>query len=822
MKKKNIAHNGIPAIQVSTLLIFLIYMYPSCVIGQNDLHRSNLINSNLQNGLRYDGSNVKILIREEGFVNDHIDFKGRLENTFSRISTDNHQDLVSGCLGGSGNRNPLVQGMAPGVDIVIGRYFDNIAIIADSTLAFHKNKGVVIVNSSYADFGICNGGYNLHAHVIDKQLFDYPTLAHVFVAGNAGSSDCGYGVGSRFGNLEGGHLTAKNAISVGAVSAFSSLSSFSSKGPTMDGKLKPDLVAMGENYETTAPPNTYEIHSGTSYASPAVAGIMAQLYHAYKDLNQGINPPSALIKAAMCNTAEDLGNPGPDYSHGFGLVHAGRAYEVIKERQYMADSLPVLGNQSHGLYIPAGVSEARIMLYWPDKEAFPGATKALVNDLDISLTDTASNTFLPLVLDPTPILARLNAPAVPGIDTLNNIEQIVLENPQAGMYQIHVNGTVMPFGKVGYYLTYAFLKDELKVTFPLGGEGFRPQEDLIIRWDAYSDTGFYQVDYTLDNGRNWINIANNVPGALRYQMWQTPAQASGQARIRITRGTQSSESQANFTIMETPQNIQFARVCQDFVTLTWDAEAGATSYDIFLLGEKYMDSIGTTSNTFFEPKIRYQDENWFSVRGRGDSGMLSRRAIAVRQQAGMLVNCAGVAPTAAFAVDTALCDSQAVYLSDQSLKAPDTWHWTITPSIGLTFIDNTTDSSQHPVLNFDQSGTYQVKLKVASSFGVDSTSQTIVINPCNTSLVGGFEDVSLSLIPNPNEGLFALRMEGALATSYQLALMDLQGKVLHQDFFRTAGTQFSRSYDLSHLAGGLYLLRLSDGEKTVVLKVVIR
>jgi PKD repeat protein len=586
--------------------------------------------------------------------------------------------------------------------------------------------------------------------------------------------------------------------------------------------LKPDIVAMGEDYESTIAPNTYQSVNGTSYASPAVAGIMAQLYQAYKEMNNGTNPPSALIKAVMCNTAEDLGNPGPDYSHGFGLVHVGRAYESLRDLQYTADSLPQLGNQSHTLEIPAGISEARIMLYWPDKEAAPGAQKALVNDLDITLTDTSGAIYQPLVLDPTPVLSRLRADAVPGTDTLNNIEQIVLKNPTAGSYQIHVNGSSMPTGKIGYYLTYYFFKDTLQLTFPLGSEAFRPQEDLILRWDAYSDTGSFDIDYTLDDGRTWTPIATGVNGALRYQTWQTPAQISGQARVRITRGPQASESRANFTIIETPKNIQFARVCQDFVSLTWDAVPGATSYDVFVLGEKYMDSVGTTTNTFFEPKIRYQNENWFSVRARGDSGILGRRAVAVMQDAGTLVNCAGVAPTAAFVVDTIQCDSQWVFLQDQSLKSPDRWQWAVSPNTGVNFIQNTSDSSTHPVISFTDTGSYQISLRTISQFGVDSTTQTVRIQSCNTAILPDFEAISINIVPNPNQGVFQLRMAGDLDERYDLELLDLKGRAVWMERLRIQGNQVVLEVDVQELPSGLYFLRVGDGKQAVVRKVVVR
>ncbi len=802
-------------------LLFFFHLAP--LSSQVALHRSNLINSFLTNGLKYDGAGIKVVVRDDGSVGPHIDFNGRLENIYQNHLGPHHSDLVAGCIAGYGNVNPEINGMAPGSDLIIWAFPDTFGSRFDSTLVFHKKYQAMITNTSFADqTAICNGGYNINAATVDRQLYENPNLIHVFVAGNAGTRDCGYGAGSSFGNIEGGHMSAKNGLAIGSVSHFSILSPFSSKGPTIDGRLKPDLLALGEDYTSTFPAHNYQTNDGTSLSSPAVAGILAQLYQAYKELHNGTNPPSALIKAVMCNTAEDLGNPGPDYSHGFGLVHAGRAYESLRDRQYIADSLPQLGSQSHKLEIPAGISEARIMLYWPDKEAVPGATKALVNDLDITLTDSAGTVFQPLVLDPTPVLARLRANAVPGTDTLNNIEQIVLKNPAPGTYQIHVNGSVMPLGKVGYYLTHYFFKDSLQLTFPLGHEAFRPNEDLILRWDAYSDTGTFDIDYTLDNGRSWTPIATGISGALRYQTWQTPAQISGQARVRITRGQQVSESRANFTIIETPANIQFARVCQDFVTLTWDAVQSATAYDIFVLGEKYMDSVGTTTHTFFEPKIRYQNENWFSVRARGDSGIVGRRAIAVKQEAGTLVNCAGEAPTANFILDTVFCDSQWVFLRDRSLKSPDSWQWTVIPSAGVSFIQNTADSSANPVISFVDTGSYQITLKAISQFGSDSSTQTVRITSCNTANAPAFEPFLLQVIPNPNTGIFQLRMEGKLSGRYQVELLDLQGKKLLEKSLSAQGELLVEDVDVRGLAGGLYFLRVGDTKGFVVKKLILQ
>ncbi len=785
----------------------------------NSIHRSNVIKGMGNIASRVTGEGVKVMIRDEGTIGPHIDFKGRVTNLISRSGgPDHHEDLIAGCIAGAGNLDPTISGMAPHALLFAVTYTDHFSGL-DTTLGMHKYQNVMISNSSYGDLTApCNGDYNQFASTVDKQLFENPSLMHVFAGGNEGNEDCGYVRG--FGNMAGGHLIAKNAIAVGSVSPLSVVSWFSSRGPGKDKRLKPDLVAMGEDYNTTFPPNTYDVAVGTSFAAPAVAGIMAQLYQAYKELHSGINPPSALIKALMCNTAEDLGNPGPDYKHGFGLVHAGRAYESLKNQQYLSDSLQVSATHTHNLQIPAGISEARIMLYWPDKEGMPGAAKTLITDLDVSLTDTANQTYLPLVLDPTPNLTNLNRNAQPGIDTLNNIEQIVLKNPQAGSYQIHVDGTSMPVGKTGYYLSWFFFKDELQVTFPYGGEAFAPQEDVIIRWDAYSDTGTFDVDYSLNNGRNWTSIATGVNGALRYQLWQTPAQISGQARIRVTRGTQTSESQQNFTIIESPDNLQFARVCQDFVSLTWDAVTGATSYDVFVLGEKYMDSVGSTSNTFFEPKIRYQNENWFSVRARGDSGIVGRRAIAVKQNPGILLNCAGVAPTALFSVDTVICDSQFVFLRDHSLKSPDNWSWSVSPAQGVSYIQNTSNSSRHPILSFVDTGTYQISLQVASQFGMDSSTQTVLIKSCNTPIENDFGKTAISVFPNPNNGVFRLKIEGKAPATYQIELIDLQGKSVHRFQLTSSGNRVDQTFDFSHLVAGIYFMRIDDGRQRQVVKVV--
>ena len=135
---------------------------------------------------------------------------------------------------------------------------------------------------------------------------------------------------------------------------------------------------------------------------PGVSGTIAQLYHAYRDLNGGNDPDAALIKGAILNTGEDLGNIGPDFRYGWGRINARRAYEVIENGQYVAASISQGAADSYSIPVPAGVSELRIMTYWTDYEGSTSAAIALVNDVNMEVTDPNAVTYLPWLLDPTP------------------------------------------------------------------------------------------------------------------------------------------------------------------------------------------------------------------------------------------------------------------------------------------------------------------------------------------------------------------------------------------------------------------------------------
>ena len=216
-------------------------------------------------------------------------------------------------------------------------------------------------------------------------------------------------------------------------------------------------------------------------ACPGISGVMAQLYQAYKELNNDLNPSSALMKCILLNSADDIGNPGPDFKHGWGEVNVFKAVKILETGNYILDSISQGNNGMHAINIPPGVKQIKIMTYWHDKEASANASIALVNNLHTYITDPNGIVYNPWVLDATPNSFNLDQDAVRGIDDLNNMEQVPIDNPTAGTYILSVYGFSIPFGPQEYWVTYELTGEDITLTYPIGGEGLVPVGRQSVR-----------------------------------------------------------------------------------------------------------------------------------------------------------------------------------------------------------------------------------------------------------------------------------------------------------------------------------------------------
>lgn len=739
---------------------------PENLYGRTN-HRSNTIASDYASGLHYDGTGMTIMMQDDGLIGPHIDYKGRNDqsecNGCSTNDADDHGDHVAGTIMGAGNIDPKTRGMAFGADLLVyGSSNNNFYDVP----TLYSNNDMVITSKSYS--AGCNGGYDGLTRDLDEQVRLMPSLIHVFSAGNSGTTDCGYGAGSNWGNITGGHKSGKNVIAVGNLNNQDGLNSSSSRGPATDGRIKPDVCGVGTSVYSTIPNYTYGTKTGTSMSCPGVAGSIAQLYHAYKDLNGGVHPNSGLIKAAVLNTAKDLGNPGPDFKHGWGRINVGKAYDLIALNNYQNGTISQGGNNNHTINVPVGTTELKLMLYWTDYEGSTNASVALVNDLNMIVTDPGFVTYDPWVLNSTANATTLDDDAIRAVDNLNNMEQVTISNPIPGTYSIDISGFAVPEGPQDYYIVYQNGKGEVKLTYPNGGEGFNPGTSEAIRWDATGNTTDFLLEYTTDNGTSW-NTINTVSSDLRHYNWSSPAVVSGLAKVRVSRGSSIDESNDVFTILGTPTNLDFGWSCPDSLNITWNAVTGATGYEVSMLGAKYMDSVGTTSLTNLSIPASAADENWFSVRALGPDNARSERAIAIRKLPGEF-GCTWSNPYANMSV---LCESIS------SAACAQVFNESVNADAGSSYMwyfpngTPTTSTDENPTVCYSTQGMQDAALVVTNTAGSDSvyfSNYLNIISSQSLPYFEGFETVSTLnsteewTVNNPNNNT-AFEVSGLAALS---------------------------------------------------------
>lgn len=452
-----------------------------------------------QNGFDVTGSSAalkgKLAIWDGGAVNNnHIEIDGRVINKdFS--SNLNHSTHVGGIMIAKGI-NSASKGMAYGTQQLINYDYNNhiseIASEASNLLLSNHSYGITcgwskLETATYwtyyglpgdtADYKF--GIYDAETQMLDSIAFLAPQYLMVKSVGNnrdkngpavgeqcymydnngilalkprpAGiSNNNGYDVVPTYG-------VAKNVLTIGAVEGITSgstnstsikMSSFSSWGPTDDGRIKPDLVADGVDvFNCSSDGNTaYESYSGTSMATPNVTGSLFLLQEIYNKKYTSSFMNAATLKALAIHTASDAGDfAGPDYKFGWGLLNAKNAANIIAGKDTAFSKIietTLNNNDTFKLNVVAsGHGKLMATIAWTDAPALPTVTNLLnnpslklINDLDIRIIHNG-NTYFPWVLNP----AQPNAAATKADNFRDNIEKIELDTLVPGdTYQIIV------------------------------------------------------------------------------------------------------------------------------------------------------------------------------------------------------------------------------------------------------------------------------------------------------------------------------------------------------------------------------------------------
>jgi hypothetical protein len=430
-------------------------------------------------GLKLEGENFLIGIWDAGKVQSHVELGNRVISQEGQ-DFDDHATHVTGTLIAEGI-NSLAKGMSPKAKVT-AFYFDNdeaemaSQAAADETSLLFSNHSYGQVTGWYKLNGEWNwagdssvsteedynfGLYGERAQIIDGIAYLAPYYTIVWAAGND-RTEVGNGTHPPDGNSGTGFdciipdAVGKNIITVGAVEkvlnysnqASVLMSNFSSWGPTDDGRIKPDLVGDGVNLFSTIASglNEYGTNSGTSMATPNVAGSLVLLQELFSKMHGSKMMKAATLKALAIHTAKEAGGfPGPDYRYGWGLldVEAGAKFLLHEDgvNTVLIEDQLENGEEQEWILTPKQNQKITATVVWTDPAGTPvGAkldptNKMLVNDLDIKIVDKDGNEVYPWTLDP----GSPTQGAVRGNNERDNVEKIEFDLPLLKTYRLIVS-----------------------------------------------------------------------------------------------------------------------------------------------------------------------------------------------------------------------------------------------------------------------------------------------------------------------------------------------------------------------------------------------
>ena len=540
------------------------------------------------------GRGLTVSIKENQMDTADLDFTGRYRfSPGASTLMQTHATTMATMAAGGGNTYYTGKGIAWGATISSSDFSN----LLPDKLSDLQQLNVAVQNHSYG-VGIENY-YGADAAAYDAQLSQNPYLLHVFSAGNSGnqtSSTGTYaGIGG-FANLTGSFKMAKNILTVGATDSFGNVVSISSRGPAYDGRVKPELVALGED--------------GSSGAAAIVSGMALLIRDAWQQMNTSSPAISAaLLKAILLNSADDVGAAGIDYSTGYGSANAWRSLQTVAQNRVIQGTVSQGQSVIHTFSVPANATKLKLTICWTDPPATSNSFKALVNDVDMELSHAGTaQQWLPWVLNSKPYADSLLQLPVRKRDSLNNTEQITVDSPPSGNYQIKVNGYSINGIQQGYAIAWQYDTTEHFIfTYPVKVDNLFPLQTHTIRWET-TLSGKATMQYRLHN-TDWQTIASDIDLSKKYYQWQVPDKTAT-VQLRLLSGQKEWRSD---TVSLSPRLlINTGFNCLDSFLVYWQ-KAAVDSYRVYRLGKQYMEPFQVLADTALIQVKKNNPYQYFTV-----------------------------------------------------------------------------------------------------------------------------------------------------------------------------------------------------------------
>ena len=583
--------------------------YPKVESRVLDLYLSpNTINQVHHSFPEHNGKDLTLSIRERRYNPEDIDLQGRdIPSSLAASEVSMHATDMATIAAGAGNSFINGRGVAWLANITSSDFSD---LFPDPD-ASYTSLGVRVQNHAYGT--VIENTYGTLAEAFDQNANRLPDLLHVFSAGNQGAAAADHGMYKDvrgFANITGNFKMAKNILTVGSVDTIGHANGFSSRGPAYDGRIKPELVAFSMQ--------------GTSNSAALVSGLSILMQQRYQ-LQEGVAPSSALIKALLINSARDAGPPGIDFITGFGSVDAYRTLLNLRRKNFFTGALAQGEIRTFNLDIPAQSKDLKVTIVWNDPATQPNFSVALINDLDMRIDN--GSTWLPWVVDHSPDSIKLSQPAIRNVDHLNNIEQITIADPPPGQYTISIEGYDIAQGPQEFYVAYQLdTLDQFRWTFPTGSDNFPYDGETATYffWNSTLSASTGRLEYSIDNGSTWITIADAVDLKKGNYRWANVPDLTTVAQARFVVGNDYYLTE-KFTISR-PLAVSVGFDCADSVMLQWPMKVGASGYEVYTLKDKLAEPILITTDTsVILNKIAFPSKN-YTVQPVLDQGQRSLRS----------------------------------------------------------------------------------------------------------------------------------------------------------------------------------------------------